>query len=130
MNIKKIIQIHLLLTVLAGYLVGIFSYVTDSTDSVRLPIVIPGGMVVMSIAYGGPVILGLLVLSVMQKKNPVISPRDYLASYYLLLIGLVVSVVLLTREKPESGFALFLIPWLPIPALVLGVLLSISRIKQ
>lgn len=121
MAIKKIIKIHLLLTILTGVLAGIFFYVTDTTDSVQLPLVIPGGVLLMFIAYGGPVTLGLLILRVAQKKNPLVSPKSYLTSYYVLVL-LLFSLLWLAKDQDGSGFGVFLLPWLPIPAFIFGML--------
>lgn len=137
MTFKRIAIAHLALTIVLAVVLGIETITTDDErcgiseisdcppGSVNVPLIIPLAVVLVFIGIGGPVILGSFVLSLVAKRNQPFSQMLYLATFYGLL--LLLFILMFTARSDTAGFGIFLVPWLPLPALVVAKMISWLR---
>jgi hypothetical protein len=126
MTPKRIITTHLWLTLILGVVLGPTLVVADNDDSGDVLLSILLMPFVLLIGYSGPVIAGVLVLVLLQRRYASLSLAVYLVAYYVLVVLLFVQLFA-TRHETDSGFALLAMPLLPIPALIATI--AIATIK-
>ena len=126
MTPKRIITTHLWLTLILGVVLGPTLVVADNDDSGDVLLSILLMPFVLLIGYSGPVIAGVLVLVLLQRRYASLSLAVYLVAYYVLVVALFVQLFA-TRHAVDSGFALLAMPLLPIAAVIATI--AIATIK-
>ena len=131
MNVKQIIKAHLVSSLVVGMLIGFLVLISSDSKPVNSLPALAMGIILSFIAYGGPVIAGLIVLWLIKKKLLWVSLKPYLVTYYVLVVLFLVQLWT-TSNEVDSGFALLGFPWLPIPALLVCIFygFAMSRLRK
>lgn len=125
MDMKKIITTHILISLILGTVLGFVFIYTDDNGATNI-LAIPVANAVVFIGYGGPVIAGSAILHLISRWLRYVSQKVYIASYYILFVA---GFMLLYTQQGEvdSGFGIFILPWLPLCSIALTLAVATFR---
>lgn len=124
MSIKPYVKVHMMISTIVGIILGVVLILSDSNGSVNNLLALPLGITLSFIGYGGPVIAGLFAIRLTNRKRYWNTFRTYLFCYYLLLVLLIIQLWV-AKNNTDSGLAILLLPWLPIPAVTVGTIYNL-----
>ena len=128
MSFKKLFLVQIAISFVLGVAIGLIAISSDTEGSVNVVAVIPLGLILALIGYGGPVIIGAGIYRLLNRKSEGLSYRGYFTSYCLLVVAFILYLWSIS-DHVDSGFAIFMLPFLPAPALFIALVIRAIKLR-